>query len=260
MKAFITTALLIIIIGNIGAADIESYQFIDYLRSISAPGRPEIYNGGVVFTATSSYNRIGISFAHEGYAKVHWLKHLMIPRDSTELMVNGKIDKKMSPNKDSGIMFHYEMIPENLKNMDYRMIFDGLWTTDPQNPVLVRGPSGISESRISLPLHSAAQTPGSEGSHPARPAQNGASAGTYRFIYQGPPGETVTVGGTFNNWDPFLYELRETNPGYYSLNLPLPPGSFQYVFYRRGEAIPDPSNPITRFSREGMMVSEAEMP
>ena len=38
-----------------------------------------------------------------------------------------------------------------------------------------------------------------------------------------------------------------------------PPGVFQYVFYHRGEAIPDPDNPRNRYSREGMVVSEAEL-
>ena len=247
MKAIIASALLIFIIGNIEAADIESYQFIDYLRSISTPTRPEIYDGGVVFTAPSTYNRVGISFAHEGYARVHWFRLLMIPRDPADLIVNGKIDKKMDHNVDSGVMFHYEMIPENLNNMDYRMIFDGLWTTDPLNPVSITGPSGIAESRVSIPRR-------------PQTFQNEAAPGTYIFRYQGPPGETVTVGGSFNNWDPFLYELRETSPGFYTLTLQLPPGSFQYVFYHRGEPIPDPANPRTRFSREGMMVSEAVMP
>jgi len=247
MKAFVTSALLIFIIGNIGAVDIESYQFIDYLRSISAPGKPEIFEGGVVFTAPSSHNRVGISFAHEGYAKVHWLKRLMIPRDISELMIKGKISKKLNPNEDTGIMFHYETIPEDLKNMDYRMIIDGLWTRDPLNPISATGSSGIVESRVPLP---------------AKPKnhQNAPPPGSYRFSYQASPGETITLGGTFNNWDPFIYELRETSPGFYSLTLPLPSGTFQYVFYHRGEPIPDPANPRSRFSREGMVVSEAVMP
>ena len=246
MKALITSALLIFIIGNIGAADIDSYQFIDHLRSISAPGKPEIYDGGVIFTASAAFSRVGISFAHEGYAKVHWLKHIVVPRDSTELMVKGKINKKLSPNEDTGVMFHYEIIPENLKNMDYRMIITGLWTTDPQNPLSVTGSSGIAESRVPLP-------------EKPKTYQYMAPAGTYRFSYKGPPGETVTLGGTFNNWDPYIYELREISPGFYTLTLPLPPGNFQYVFYHRGEAIPDPNNPRSRYSREGMVVSEAEM-
>jgi len=254
MKAFITAALLIFIIGNIGAVDIGSYQFIDHLRAISAPGKPEIYGDGVLFTAPSSYKRLGISFAYEGYSKVYWFKRLMLPKDQAELVVNGKIQKNIDPNKDSGIMFHIQTIPENLKNLDYRLIIDGLWTTDPLNPLIVTGPSGVSESRMPLPAASA---------DPKEPSFRGGvdkQAGTYRFIFRAAPGETVTVGGSFNNWDPFMYELRETSPGFYTLALPLPPGTFQYVFFHRGEQIPDTENAKNVYSRDGNVISQAVMP
>ena len=245
MKTFITAALLIIIIGNIWAVDIESYQFIDYLRAISAPGRPQIYEDEVVFTAPSAYNRVGIAFAHEGYAKVYWFRRLLVPKDNTELIVNGKIQRNIDPNRDSGLMFHLQKIPDDLKNMDYRMIIDGLWTTDPNNPLIITGPSGITESRFPLPEKSVNSLP--------RTMQSG----TYRFTYNAPPGETVTVGGSFNNWDPFMYVLEETSPGFYALTLPFPPGRFEYVFFHRGEQIPDYANARSLYTREGKIVSEA---
>ena len=244
MKALITAVLLIFIIGIIGAVDTESYQFIDHLRAIAAPGQPEIYEDGIIFTVSSMYQRAGISFAHEGYAKVHWFKRLVIPRDSAEFAMAGRNRKNYDPNEDSGIMFHLEPIPGNLKNMDYRLIIDGLWTADPLNPVTVTGASGVVESRVALP-----EKP--KTAEPARP-------GTYNFSYRAQSGETVTVGGSFNNWDPFMYELRETSPGLYTLSLPLPPGSFQYVFFHRGEAVPDPSNGRRLYSRDGRVVSEAQ--
>ena len=155
MKAFITAALLTLIIGNIRALDTESYQFIDYLRAISAPGKPEIYEDSVIFTASSSYQRVGISFAHEAYAKVHWFKRLMIPADMAELTAAHKNRKDIEPNKDSGIMFYAESIPDGMKNMDYRLIIDGLWMADPLNPLTVTSPSGVVESRIPLPATAA---------------------------------------------------------------------------------------------------------
>ena len=245
MKTFITTALLILIIGNIGAADTESYQFIDHLRAITAPGKPEIYADVVLFTVSSGFQRVGISFAHEGYARVYWFRQLMIPRDQSEYISNGKVLKNIEPNSDSGVLFHIQAIPENLKNMDYRLIIGGLWTADPLNPLAVSGPSGITESRVQLPRGA-----GTAAAAETRP-------GTYRFSYRAPPGEIVTVGGSFNNWDPFMYELRETGPGFYTLSLPLPPGSFQYAFFHRGELVPDPANFRRAYSRDGRYVSEA---
>jgi hypothetical protein len=246
MKAIITAALLILIIGNIRAVDTDSYQFIDHLRTITAPGKPEIFQDGVLFTASSSHRRVGISFAHEGYAKVYWFKQLLIPRDTAELYVDGKRQKGIDPNIDSGILFHIETIPAYLKNLDYRLIIDGLWTTDPANPFIVAGPSGIMESRLLLP-------------EKPKPYLDAVQPGTYRFVYRTDPGETITVAGSFNNWDPFMYELREIYPGFYTLTLPLPIGNFQYLFFHRGEQVPDPENPRRIYNREGKAVSEGQV-
>ena len=244
MKIFIRAVLLTLIIGNIQAVDIGSLQFIDHIRTVTEPRRPEIFENGVLFTASSSHRRVGISFAHEGYARVHWFRPLMIPRDSADFIVDGRFDRRLEPNIDSGIKFHIEPIPADARNMDYRLIIDGLWTTDPLNPISVKGPSGIVKSRINLPER-------------PRPFQYATQPGTFRFSFRAPPGERITVAGSFNNWDPFMYVLRETSPGFYTLTLPLPPGSFQYVFFHRGEQIPDPMNPRRLFSREGSIVSEA---
>ena len=245
MKTVIPAILLILIIGNIEAVDIGSHQFIDHIRSISEPRRPEIFENGVLFTASASHRRVGISFAHEEYSRVHWFRPLMIPRDTTELLLpNGKVDRTVDPNIDTGILFHLEIIPHDLRNMDYRLIIDGLWTADPLNPLSVIRPSGIVESRINLPER-------------PRTFQELTQPGTYNFSFRATPGEVVTVGGTFNNWDPFMYEMRETYPGFYTLSLPLPPGNFQYVFFHRGEQVPDPANPRRIHKREGNVVSEA---
>jgi 1,4-alpha-glucan branching enzyme len=72
----------------------------------------------------------------------------------------------------------------------------------------------------------------------------------------GPPGEKVTVAGSFNGWDPFMYELTENPAGTYSLCIPLPPGKYQYIFFHRGERWLDPYNPNRVYSRDGMPASE----
>ena len=244
MKAIISAVLLTLIIGNIEAVDIASLQFIDHIRAISEPRRPEIFENGVLFTASSSYRRVGISFAHEDYARVHWFRPLMLPRDSADFPTDRRAGRGFEPYIDSGIKFHVEPIPGDIRNMDYRLIIDGLWTTDPLNPNSVTGPSGVVKSRVNLPERFGAPIDA------VRP-------GTFRFSYRAAPGETITVAGSFNNWDPFMYVLRETSPGFYTLTLPLPIGTFQYVFFHRGEQIPDPENPRRLFSREGSVVSVA---
>jgi hypothetical protein len=243
MKRITAAVLLILTIGTIGALDLESYQFIDHLLGIPKPGAPEIYEDAVIFTAPSSYRRVGISFAFEGYSKIHWYRKLLIPQDPAVIASAGK-KQIVDPNKDSGIMFHVQIVPEGIKNLDYRMIIDGLWTPDPLNPLGVTGGSGLTQSRVSIP---------------ARPPQVPAREipGSLTLSYNAPAGETVTVAGSFNNWDPFMYEMKEAGPGFYSLTLPLPPGTYQYVFFHRGERILDPYNPAKVYTREGKTASQA---
>jgi hypothetical protein len=241
MKSIMAALLLILTIGTIGAADLGSYQFIDHLLGLPGPGAPEIYEDSVIFTAPSSYRRVGIAFAFEGYAKVHWLRQLLIPRDPAEIAAEGK-KKNAEVNRDSGILFHVQTIPEGIRNLDYRMIIDGLWTLDPFNPRSVTGTSGLSQSRIAVP-----DVP--------RPLPVRETPGILSLSYTAPPGETVTVAGNFNSWDPFMYEMKETSPGFYRLSLPLPPGIYEYVFFHRGERIPDPRNLDKVYSPEGKIVS-----
>jgi hypothetical protein len=53
-----------------------------------------------------------------------------------------------------------------------------------------------------------------------------------------------------------MYELREISPGNYYLTLPLPPGTYQYVFYRQGRRLLDPENRRKAYIREQGEVSE----
>jgi hypothetical protein len=246
MKNIMAVVLLIVTIGIIGAADLESYQFIDRLLGISEPGAPFIYEDTVIFTASSKFERVGIAFAYEGYSKLYWFKRLMIPEDRALLLdAKGKMKKGVSPNKDSGILFHAQQIPPGARNLDYRMVIEGLWTRDPLNPLTAPDSSGLTQSRVPIPAV------------PRKPSTPDSPPLCLKFTYNAPPGETVTVGGSFNGWDPFMYELKETSPGVYTLDLSLPPGIYQYVFFHRGERITDPYNPEKVYTSYGKPVSQA---
>ena len=238
------TAILFFTAGFSHAVDIEaveSYQLHDRLLSFSEPGAPEIVDNMVIFTASSSLRRVGIAFADEGFAKVHWFRQLLVSRDPLEFPRN---EKKPSPYKDSGIVFHVYQIPEGTTEIEYRLIINGLWTTDPANPNTRRDSSGLSRSVISLPHKET--TPGPLKGPP----------GSLNFAFKGPPGETVTVAGNFNGWDPFMYELREGPAGNYTINIPLPPGKYQYVFFHRGQRFLDPYNTNRIYARDGKAASE----
>ncbi|MDR1105398.1 MAG: glycogen-binding domain-containing protein [Treponema sp.] len=226
------------------AADIESYEFIDRLLSLSGPGAPEVYEDAVLFTAPSSLRRVGVSFANEGFGRVHWFRQLLVPQDPLDAPVPpGK--KRPDPYKDSGILFFVYQLPGDIDALEYRLVIDGLWTTDPSNPLTRRDSrSGVTYS--SLPLPDIKRDPSPLTGKP----------GGLNFTFRGPPGETVTVAGNFNGWDPFMYELTENPAGVYSLALSLPPGTYQYVFFHRGERRLDPYNFSRVYTREGKPVSQ----
>jgi hypothetical protein len=245
MKTIMAALLLIIIIGTIGAVDITSYQFIDHLLTLPGPGKPDVYEDAVIFTAPSSGRRVGIAFAHEGFARVYWFQKLMTARDD-EAPPESRNNRQPDPYQDSGILFHVYEIPQDIRELKYRLIIDGLWTTDPLNPLRAADPvTGLTYSLVPAPVFSKTPSPAD------------APPGLLSFFYTAPPGELVTVAGNFNGWDPFMYELAETKPGFYALTLPLPPGIYQYILYHRGERVLDPNNLNRVYTRDGKPANEA---
>jgi hypothetical protein len=249
MKRFLTVLFLAFFTLCAGAADWETAENIDRLLSLSGPEAPVILEDAVLFTASSSLRRVGVAFAYEDFSKIYWFQKLLVPQDPLGAPIPpGK--KVPDPYKDSGILFYVHQLPKdkNPQELEYRLVINGLWTTDPANPQTRRdGVSGLTWSVLPLPprkpLPDLLQTPGS-----------------LSFNFKGPPGETVTVAGSFNGWDPFMYELREYPAGTYTLNLPLPPGKYQYVFFNRGERFLDPYNPSRVWSRDGKAASEVIIP
>jgi hypothetical protein len=227
------------------AIDIESVdspQVIDYLLFLPRPEAPRIIDDYVVFTASSSLRQVGIAFADEGFAKIHWFKQLMVRREPQEINHNEK-----NPNlyKDSGIVFYVHQFPEDKTEIDYRLIINGLWTTDPANSNnRLDHITGLTWSTIILPKREIVP-------YPLK-----GPPGSLSFVFKGPPGETVSVAGSFNGWDPFMYELKEGPTGNYSINIPLPAGTYQYVFFHRGQRYLDPYNGRRSFTREGEVASE----
>jgi hypothetical protein len=166
----------------------------------------------------------------------------MVSEDPLERLRKGK---GASPYRESGISFHTREIPQGLDRIEYRLVINGLWTRDPENPNTSRdGISGSTLSVISVPPR-----------HTDGPMQVRQRDGL-NLEFRGSPGETVTVAGSFNNWDPFMYELREGPAGVYTIHIPLPSGRYQYVFFYRGERVVDQFNSNRVFSREGETASE----
>jgi hypothetical protein len=248
MKTIGMLILFAIIVPLSWAADWESYELIQNLLTLQKPGAPVIFEDFVIFTASSDLRKVGVAFAHENFSNVYWFQLLIIPQNAFEAPIPPG-QKEPNPYKDSGIQFYVYKVPENITNLEYRLIINGLWTVDPANSKTRRDPvSGLAWSVLSIPLRT----------HRPNPL-NGLPEGL-NFSFKGPPGETVTIAGNFNGRDPFMYELREGPAGVYNINIPLPPGIYQYVFFHRGQRYVDPYNSRRIYSRDGSAASEIEIP
>jgi hypothetical protein len=143
-------------------------------------------------------------------------------------------------------MFTVYTPPPGVTVLEYRLIADGLWIADPFNgESRLDTSSGATNSLVYL-------DPGPAETGGAHAPEND---GRVRFRYNAEPGYAVYLTGSFNNWDPFMYEMREETPGAYTLALGLPPGTYQYVFFDRGAFHPDLSNPERIYLLDGRVAS-----
>jgi hypothetical protein len=251
-KPFGTLILLLIIIGKGEAQNIARAEYNDemseYLLTLTRPIAPVVIDGQVIFTLPSTYRRAGVAFAHENWAKIHRFRKLELPIDDVAPFV----EKSKTPRQfyhDSGIMFTVYDPPPGTAVLEYRLIADGLWITDPLNDESRFDiSSGVKNSLVYLDPDSS----------PAQEAETAKTTGNderIRFHYNADSGSTVYLAGSFNNWDPFMYEMREESPGTYTLALGLPPGTYQYVFFDRGAFYPDLSNPERTYLLDGRIAS-----
>jgi hypothetical protein len=246
--------LLLALISVISPADewelAENANVIkDRLLSIHEPSAPVVYENSVIFTASADLRRVGIAFSHEGFSKVHWYRHLLVPQDDPANAPIPPGQKVPDPFKPSGLQFYIYQVPENITNLEYRIVINGLWTIDPANPRYYRDPvSGLNISALTVP-------PRYSRPDPLKGLPDGLN-----FTFTGDPGELVTVAGNFNNWDPFMYELKEGPAGVYSINIPLPSGTYHYVFFYRGQRLSDPNNPNRVYARDRSAASVITVP
>jgi hypothetical protein len=244
MKKFIFSILLVHTIGTLGALDLQSYDFIEYLLTLKAPSSPFVFDDAVIFTAPSTYRKVGIAFAHEDFAKIHWFKKLLIPiADTPEFDPESKIDPEFL--KDSGILFCAYTPGETVQidKYEYRLVIDGLWSADPLNPQK----KFSSSSALELSVTDAPPV--------VRDPHRTNEEGVLLIKYEAPPGETITAAGDFNGWDPFMYPLTETSPGNYSIKIYLPKGKWNYVLFYRGQRVLDPENRDKVYSNVGTMAN-----
>ncbi|MCR5495601.1 MAG: glycogen-binding domain-containing protein [Treponema sp.] len=209
--------------------EIQSYELANLMTKITEVTKPIITDDWIIFTAKSDSRFTGIVFDFENYNTIH----------SYQIHNVRDIENNIT----SSIMFHVQKRPADLTEIKYRLIIDGLWTYDPYNPdIYYDSTSGITLSRVNI------------GSTLPIVTNTNAQSGT-KFIYNGKPGEKVRLGGSFTNWDSWIYEMEETKPGFYELDLPLPKGKYYYNYYIGMTAITDKTNPNKAYTEDGRKAS-----
>jgi hypothetical protein len=241
MRGFFFTVFLTASAGLLFALDLKSGEFIDYMHNLNTPSTPHVFDDAVIFTMPSSYKRVGIAFANENFAKIHWFLKLLVPIDNTaEFDPKSKIPPEML--RDSGILFYAYTPSAPTEKIEYRLIIDGLWSADPLNKNRRTDPS----TGLDLSIAPVPQIAG---------VSNGENAKTLFLTYKAGPDEIITVAGDFNGWDPFMYQMEEKSSGVYKISIPLPAGTWRYVFFHRGKRVLDPNNLDRVYSKSGMMAN-----
>lgn len=229
MKKNICLVLVFCVLACAYASRDRDYEITNIISNISSIQTPYIVDDYLVFTANKEYRHVGIAFDHEDFSVIHNFQRL----------VTYDIDNEP---KDS-LLFYILQIPEHSKQINYRLIIDGLWTLDPLNEAVFYNPqTNISLSSVEVTTVFPPRTVNAEEKKVS-------------FFYEGNPGEIIRLGGNFTNWDSFIYELVETEKGLYRLDLYLPPGKYFYTFYKGFQSFVDEKNPNRAYTKDGKVVS-----
>lgn len=205
--------------------EVKPYFYDKIIREIRKPQAPVVTDDYIVFSADASYRFVGIAFDFENYQTIHPFQVLSSYDMDNE--VTGKV------------MFYCYERKHQVSSIKYRLVMDGLWTTDPENP------EKYYDDKINIYF----STVTGLGEIATYTKQTDTSS--TRFIYKGESGLDLRLAGSFTNWDPWIYKMEETKPGFYELNLPLPDGKYYYSYFVGLVPVLDNTNPDKVYTDDG---------
>ena len=216
---------------------IEQTQYTKLVSRISRVQGPIVDGKYVIFTAEGSARFTGIAFDFESYRTIHPFQRI-VRRDQY-----GNPEKDDAGKPSEIILFYIAEIPPETREIRYRMVVNGLWSTDPLNAsVAYDYDNGMDVSVLPVAYYEVFKT-------------SNVSKGEVRFACEAEPGNVVTLAGSFNNWDPFMYEMTEVRPGRYELTLPLPRGTWNYAYFMGTDQLPDTTNHNRVYTKDGRVAS-----
>lgn len=207
----------------------DTYEYDTLVASIRGVSEPHVSGDFLVFTADKSARSVGIAFDYEDYKVIH--------------PFNLHKSRNFEGEVTDSWWFFVTTKPKKIRSVSYRLVIDGLWTTDPNNPdVVFDEREGITMSRLKIPAEDPAVT-------------ETLASGQTHFVCFAKPGQNIRLGGTFTNWDSWIYTMREVEPGRYELDVPLPEGTYYYAYFVGMTRFIDTTNPRKGYSADGKVVS-----
>lgn len=236
-RIYLSLFCFLILLSSGFGAGIETITYNNLVAGISRSRSPVITGKYITFTAMGTARFTGIAFEYENYSKMYPFKRIIRKNEM------GEPQKNAEGNPLETILFYIAEIPPGMREIRYRLVIDGLWTTDPLNQMTAYDyANGMNVSIVPVEYYEVFQT------------QN-VNRGQVRFTFDGKPGKTIRLAGTFNNWDPFMYELNETSPGKYELVLPLPRGTWYYAYFEGSTQMSDNTNTQKVYTKDGRVAS-----
>lgn len=221
--AFFLLGLVLFGVSALYGQDGVSTQLHFAFIEARGPRSPFVVDGNIIFTYQQEHpaRLVAAAFAHEDFTVMHPYQ-------------------RYTPEGGSEVFLLAYPVPPAQETLVYRIIVDGLWMEDPANSSRIVDANGTTLSRYKIP---------SEETHESYPLIG--DGGEVTFVFSSRSGMNVSVSGTFNSWDPFMYPMKETAPGEYRRTLHLAPGEYIYHFSANGSTISDPLNPRNKYDSNG---------
>lgn len=182
------------------AEEPDTYEYDQIASTLEGVNPPCVDGNYIIFTAPADAHSVGIAFDFENFREVHQFQ--LYKTYSFEGEVTGKW------------FFYIAERPKKTARISYRLIVDGLWTTDPLNQnVLYDATDGYTLSYLDIDVVDPIITEKTEN-------------GLTKFVCFAESGQKIRLGGTFTNWDSWIYEMTEVAPGRYEIALPLHAGTY----------------------------------
>lgn len=216
--------------------DSDKDNVILEIEKVSAPYEKDNY---VVFTEKQNARYIGIAFDFERFSIVHSFNVRTMTDEDGEV-------------RDS-LMYYVLERPKNIDTFSYRLVIDGLWTLDPMNSDRYYDEEKelmLSRFTFASPLPDATRAIVRTSTQ-----YEGERGVGVHFVLRDKAGQKVRLSGSFTNWDPWIYEMKESAPGFYEISLPLPQGTYYYTYYIGMESFIDRANGRRAYTEDGRAVS-----